>query len=113
MATKKTATVKQKRKKEYSKVLVGGVMIGVAWFIHWCTRAMTESGDYSALPDLIKYVCILGAIALMCYAFRCKQKDKVDIEMERLKNINEMKKKYGDDFIYEEMAEVNNDYPNF
>ena len=56
MATKKTTAVKPKRKKEYSKVLVGGVMIGVAWFIHWCTRAMTESGDYSALPDLIKYV---------------------------------------------------------
>ena len=35
MAAKKTNIVQQKRKKEYSKILVGSVMIGVAWFIHW------------------------------------------------------------------------------
>lgn len=109
--TKKKSKAKR-QKKEYSKILVGSVMIGVAWFIHWCCRAMETAQDFSALETLIQYVCILGAIALMCQAYRCKQKDRLDMEMERLKTINEMKKKYGDDFVYEEMTDVNTDYPS-
>lgn len=116
MATKRqnsrSRSSSKRQKKEYSKILVGSVLIGVAFFIAWCCKAMDAAEDFSALSTLITSVCTLGAIALMCYAYRCKQKDRLDMEMERLRVINEMKQKYGQDFIYEEMTDVNTDYPS-
>lgn len=109
---RKSSSRKTRKKKEYSKILVGSVLIGVTFFIIWCCRVIDPVQTPDAFEKLIGCVCATGMIALMCYAYRCKQKDKVDIEMERLHNINEMKKRYGEDFIFEEMTDVNTDYPS-
>lgn len=111
MATQKKRKEKEK-KKEYSKILVGSVLIGVAFFIVWCCCVIDPSQNSDAFERLIQCVCGLGIIALMCYAYRCKQKDRLDMEMERLRIINEMKQKYGSDFLYEEMTDVDTNYPS-
>lgn len=128
MATRNEADTKGKRRKrrrrgkpkwlkwltkhrEFSKIITGAVLIYTIYFFHQAWEVMKSQQDFSSLDTLITCLCQMGIVALVAYAFRQRTKDKADVEIKRLDQINKMKKKYGDSFVYQEMEAPEDNYP--
>ena len=112
MATTKNKTEKKKKQdgffksylkkhKEFSKIITGCVLIYAIWFTDRVLDVMVEFQVFDSLDTLIEKVCYMGIVALAAYAFRQRGKDKVELEAMNRINVNEERKKYGDDYRYE------------
>ena len=76
-------------------------MIYAIWFTDRVLDVMVEFQVFDSLDTLIEKVCYMGIVALAAYAFRQRGKDKVELEAMNRINVNEERKKYGDDYRYE------------
>lgn len=102
-----------KKHKEFSKIITGCVLIYAIWFTDRVLDVMVEFQTFDSLDTLITNVGYLGIVALGAYAFRQRSKDKYDIEAMHREKVNEEKKKYGDDYMYETIdLSDENIYPN-
>lgn len=90
-----------KKHKEFSKIITGCVLVYAIWFTDRVLDVMVEFQTFDSLDTLITNVGYLGIVALGAYAFRQRSKDKYDIEAMHREKVNEEKKKYGDDYMYE------------
>lgn len=128
MATRKKVDTKGKRRKrrrrrkpkwlkwltkhrEFSKIITGAVLIYTIYFFHEAWNMMKTQQDFASLDTLITCLCQMGIVALVAYAFRQRTKDRATVEIERLNQINKMKKKYGDSFEYHDMESLEDNYP--
>lgn len=102
-ATKKAV----KQKVQTSKLIVYS-SLALSWaFIIFICYEMHRLCDLS--PVAVIGTSLVGMIAATnaAYMWRAKQEDYLKLELEKIKRLSEMKKKYGDDFISEELHEVN------
>lgn len=105
---------KEQKKKEYSKSIVAWMIIPlfimVYCFIIFCCYMIFRTNDLSPITYIAP--AILGAFAAICcitvkwYMWRAKQKDYVQLDIEKNKMLSRMKKEFGDDFVYQETREV-------
>lgn len=107
--SKTTRTMKKtaKQKMQTSKLIVYS-SLALSWaFIVFICYEMHRLCDLS--PVAVIGTALVGMIAATnaAYMWRAKQEDYSRLELEKMKQLSEMKKKYGDDFILEELHEVN------
>lgn len=110
---------KKKEKKEkvhidYSKKLVGIVLAHIFIitdvFLVFCCYEMHKLQDLSSLsyiaPVIFGAFSITVSAALGFYNWRASQNDFMKIEIEKTKQLSELKEKYGDNFTYMETQEI-------
>lgn len=96
-----------KQKTQTSKLIVYS-SLALSWaFILFVCYEMHRLCDLS--PVSVIGTALVGMIATTnaAYMWRAKQEDYLRLELEKMKQLSEMKKKYGEDFILEELHEVN------
>ena len=110
--------VKKKKKEkahvDYSKKLVGIVLAHIFIitdvFLIFCCYEMHSLEDLSALsyiaPVIFGAFSITVSAALGFYNWRASQNDFMKIEIEKTKQLSELKEKYGDNFTYTETKEI-------
>lgn len=108
MATKDKKEKRNKRnkrkKKEFSKVIIFWVLLSVIGFIVFYSYEAHRLGDLSAveyLTDILKY---LAVVSVGGYFWKAKNENLMRTNLEYTKEMNEMKKHYGDGFIVEEIT---------
>ncbi len=99
---------------DYSKKLVGTVLFHIFaitdLFLIFCCYEMHELEDLSAMsyiaPVIFGAFSITVSAALGFYNWRASQNDFMKIEIEKTKQLSELKEKYGDNFTYTETKEI-------
>ena len=98
-------TKRKKQKKETSKKITNWIFyITIAYFI-FMAQMMYTTNDLSPseyLSDVIKVALPIGIIA---YMYRAVMTDKMEIQLKQTEESSKLKRKYGEDFITQELDE--------
>lgn len=112
MATKERTSGKREKQFalphiEFSKVSVALAFAIVIGFLVFVCYEMHRLGDLSAVGYIGGGILLCLGIIVHAYMKRAYQKDLVDLEIKKTKQLTSLKKKYGDDFVYDEIEDVN------
>ena len=91
---------------EFSKFCVVVVLMLCACFLWFTCYEIHMTGDLSAVGYIATGVLVCLGIIVNAYMKRAYQKDLVNLEIEKAKKLTVLKKKYGDDFVYERIDDV-------
>lgn len=92
---------------ECSKLCVWCTLLLTAAFLLFVCYEVHHTGDLSAIGYVAAGVLICLGLVVNAYMKRAYQKDLVELELEKAKRLTVLKKKYGDDFVYERIDDVN------
>ena len=114
MATKKTlqltaakdAETKKRRHIECSKLCLWCVLLLVCAFLVFVCYEVHLTGDLSAIGYIAAGVLVCLGLVVKAYMKRAYQKDLVELELEKTKRLTALKKKYGEDFVYERIDDI-------
>lgn len=102
MASQQRRNQKRKRKKrEYSKVIVGWTFIVITAFFIFAFYEMHRLNDLTQLEfvtDVIKFLCVASVGG---YFWKAKAENEVKLELEYQREASKLKKQYGEDFVTE------------
>lgn len=111
--TKKVSSKGGKRAKqfvlphiEFSKITVSTVLLLTTLFLLFVCWKMHVLGDLTPVSDIAPPLFVCVGIVVYAYMKRAYQKDMVNLEIEKTKKLSELKKKSGDDFVYERIEDV-------
>lgn len=101
----------KRKKREFSKIIVGAIVALCIYFVLWSMHAMEETGDLSPIAYLAPSLCGVLAAIVIGYFSRAKAKDKADLQYEKTKQLSKLKQQYGADFqLFKEDPEEEFDY---
>ena len=114
MATTKTFHIssfgstekKPRRHIEFSKLCVSAVCLLCVAFIVFVCYEIHITGDLSAVSYIATGILVCLGLVVNAYMKRAYQKDLVELELEKAKRLTALKKKHGDDFVYERIDDV-------
>ena len=86
------------KKRPFSKMIVGYVMILVTAFIIFCCYEMHRLGNLDPIQVMGAGIVALLASVVAAYMWRAKQQDVYDLQMQELKDKAELRQKYGDSY---------------
>lgn len=91
---------------EFSKISVSLSFIIVIGFLAFVCYEMHRLNDLSAVGYIGGGILVCLGIIVHAYMKRAYQKDLVDLEIKKTRQLTALKKKYGDDFVYDEIEDV-------
>lgn len=97
---------KSHRRLECSKVCVWCTLVMVSAFLVFVCYEVHLTSDLSSIGYIATGVLVCLGMVVNAYMKRAYQKDLVELELEKTKQLTALKKKYGEDFIYERVDDV-------
>lgn len=91
---------------EFSKFCVGYVLVLVTSFLIFVCYEIHRQSDLSAVGYMAGGVLVCLGIVILAYMKRAYHKDLTDLEIDKTKKLSAIKKKAGDDFVYEPINDV-------
>ena len=99
-------TKKTKRKMEFSKkVTIAAVLLAYAFIMFVCYM-MYKTENLEPISYIGAGIVVMLAICVKAYMKRAYQQDLVDLEVEKAKQLSELKTTYGDDFVHDDIEDV-------
>lgn len=97
------------KKKPFSKVIVGFVIVLVTAFILFCCYEMHRLGDLSPISYIGTGMIALLSTVVAAYMWRAKQQDMFNLELEKIKEKAKLREELGDNYRDEAVVEVYDD----
>lgn len=97
------------KKKPFSKVIVGFVIVLVTVFILFCCYEMHRLGDLSPISYIGTGMIALLSTVVAAYMWRAKQQDMFNLELEKIKEKARLREELGDNYRDEAVVEVYDD----
>lgn len=91
---------------EFSKITVSYVLFLVTVVLGFSFFEMHRLHDLSPLGEIVAGTMVCLGIVILSYMKRAHNKDTVDLEIQKTKKLSELKKKSGEDFVYERIEDV-------
>lgn len=91
---------------EFSKICVSVTLFIVISFLIFVCYEMHRLNDLSPVGYIGGGIIICLGIVVHAYMKRAYQKDLANIEIEKTRKLSALKKKSGDDFVYERIDDV-------
>ena len=91
---------------EFSKICVSVTLAIVIGFLIFVCYEMHRLNDLSPVGYIGGGIIICLGIVVHAYMKRAYQKDLANIEIEKTRKLTALKKKSGDDFVYERIEDV-------
>lgn len=104
---------KTQRKKpvffEYSKICVAAAFVLTAAFLIYICVEMHLQQNLEPVSYVGGGLLICLGIIVRSYMKRAHQKDVVNLEIDKTKQLSKLKEEHGDNFVYERVEDVNLD----
>jgi len=98
---------KPKRKKmEFSKKVTIAAVILAYLFIMFVCQMMYVTQDLSPVAYIGAGIVIMLAICVQAYMKRAYQQDLVNMKVNQAEALSELKMKYGENFVYENIEDI-------
>lgn len=95
----------QKTKKGTSKKITHWIFyITVAFFL-FTSYMIFKTEDLSPISDLADIIMVALPIGIIAYMYRAVMEDKMELQLRYNRGLSEDKKKYGDNYVIEELVE--------
>lgn len=91
---------------EFSKLSVSVILLIAIGFLIFVCYEMHRLNDLSAVAYIGGGLIVCIGIVIHAYMKRAYQKDMVDLEIKKAKQLTAIKKKSGEDFVYDEIEDV-------
>lgn len=91
---------------ECSKLCVWCVLLLVFAFLVFVCYEVHLTGDLSAIGYIAAGILVCLGLVVKAYMKRAYQKDLVELELEKTRYLTVLKKKYGEDFVYERIDDI-------
>lgn len=98
-----------KNKKPYSKCITTAIIALAYLFIIFACYEMHRLSDLSPIAYIGAGIVALLAITVRAYMKRAVQEDLTKIKLEQVEGMSKLKKEYGDDFVNEDLADIDLD----
>lgn len=99
------ASQNKKQKKGTSKKITYWIFYITIVFMIWTCCMMMKMQDLSAVEYLADIIQIALPIGIISYMYRAVMEDKIELQLKYNRRLSEDKKKYGDNYIIEELDE--------
>lgn len=91
---------------DFSKLTVSYVLLLVTVVLGFAFFEMHRLCDLSPLGEITAGTMVCLGVVIVSYMKRAHNKDTVNLEIEKTKKLSALKKKSGDDFVYERIEDV-------
>ena len=91
---------------EFSKIVVSLTILLVSGFLFFTCYEIHITGDMSAVGYIGGGILICLGIVVHAYMKRAYQKDLVNLEIKKARQLTKLKQQSGDDFVYERIDDV-------